>query len=217
MKILLVEDDVKLSKNLKTALQRESYTVDTSLSLKDAFNNFYENEYSLIVLDVNLPDGNGFDFCKQIRDEEFLTPILMLTARDSVNDRVLGLNTGADDYLVKPFSTSELFARIKALMRRSANKSSNILVVKDLKLDLSKKLVTKKEVEVNLSSKEYSLLEYLLLNKEKILSKTDLLNHVWESDIDIETNVVDVYIGYLRKKLGKDYIKTIRGMGYRIS
>lgn len=217
MKILLVEDDVKLSKNLKTALQRESYTVDTSLSLKDAFNNFYENEYSLIVLDVNLPDGNGFDFCKQIRDEEFLTPILMLTARDSVNDRVLGLNTGADDYLVKPFSTSELFARIKALMRRSANKSSNILVVKDLKLDLSKKLVTKKEVEVNLSSKEYSLLEYLLLNKEKILSKTDLLNHVWESDIDIETNVVDVYIGYLRKKLGKDYIKTIRGMGYKIS
>lgn len=217
MKILLVEDDVKLSRNLKIALQRESYTVDTSLSLKDAFNNFYENEYSLIVLDVNLPDGNGFDFCKQIRDEEFLTPILMLTARDSVNDRVLGLNTGADDYLVKPFSTSELFARIKALMRRSANKSSNILVVKDLKLDLSKKLVTKKEVEVSLSSKEYSLLEYLLLNKEKILSKTDLLNHVWESDIDIETNVVDVYIGYLRKKLGKDYIKTIRGMGYKIS
>lgn len=217
MKILLVEDDIKLSKNLKTALQRESYTVDTSLSLKEAFNNFYENEYSLIVLDVNLPDGNGFDFCKQIRDEEFLTPILMLTARDSVNDRVLGLNTGADDYLVKPFSTSELFARIKALIRRSANKSSNILVVKDLKLDLSKKLVTKKEVEVNLSSKEYSLLEYLLLNKEKILSKTDLLNHVWESDVDIETNVVDVYIGYLRKKLGKDYIKTTRGMGYKIS
>lgn len=217
MKILLIEDDAKLSKNLKQALQRENYIVDSALSLKDSFNAFYENDYSLIILDVNLPDGNGFEFCKQIRDEGFLTPILMLTARDSVNDKVLGLNTGADDYLVKPFSTPELFARIKSLIRRSTNSTSNILVIGDLKVDLNKKLVTKKNIEITLSSKEYSLLEYLLLNKEKILSKNDLLSHVWESDIDIETNVVDVYIGYLRKKIGSSYIKTIRGMGYKIS
>ncbi|NCT55433.1 response regulator transcription factor [bacterium] len=217
MKILLVEDDLKLSKNLKTALERESYVVDPALSIKAALAKFYDNEYSIIILDINLPDGNGFEFCTQIREDGFKTPILMLTARDSIDDRVNGLSVGADDYLIKPFSTAELFARLKALIRRTSNNSTNIINSNDFYLDMDKKLVKVKEKEVDLSSKEYALLEYLALNKGKIISKTEILNHVWETDIDIETNVVDVYIGYLRKKIGKEIIKTSRGMGYKIS
>jgi len=217
MKILLVEDDIKLSKNLKTALERESYVVDPALSIKDALDKFYKNEYSLVILDINLPDGSGFDFCTQIREDEFKTPILMLTARDSVEDRVRGLNTGADDYLIKPFNTAELFARLKALIRRISNSTASIIQFNNFYLDIDKKLVKVGGKEIDLSSKEYSLLEYLALNKGKIISKTDILSNVWETGIDIETNVVDVYIGYLRKKLGKGLIKTVRGMGYKIS
>lgn len=216
MKVLLVEDDLKLSKNLKIALERETYVVDTALSLKESFDKYYENEYSIVILDINLPDGSGFDFCSQVREDAFKTPILMLTARDAIEDRVRGLNIGADDYLIKPFNTKELFARVTALLRRVSNTTQNIIEINNLYLNIGNKEVKVSGKDVDLSSKEYSLLEYLAVNKGKILSKTEILSHVWESDIDIETNVVDVYIGYLRKKLGKSLIKTSRGMGYKI-
>ena len=216
MKLLLVEDNKKLSDNLKKSLEKEGYTIKQAFNLEQAFDMFYEEDFSLVILDINLPDGSGFDFCKNLREEEFKTPILMLTARDDIKDKVTGLNIGADDYLTKPFSLEELFARVRSLLRRSSGVTKNIFKIGNLKIDLNKKQVKIKNKEVNLSAKEYQLLQYLALNKGRLVSKYKILENVWGYGVDIETNVVDVYIGYLRKKLGKNYIKTVKGMGYKL-
>lgn len=222
MKILLIEDDVKLLNNLTKALVRESFIVEGAETKEDGLELIFSEDYDVMIIDVNLPDGTGFELAKEVRDAKIKTPILLLTARSAVEDKVKGLNIGADDYMTKPFDFAELVARVKALLRRPTNIDDPILVVDNLSLDPYKRLVKRNGEEIILSNKEYALLEYLLRNREKVISKIELLEHVWGSQIDIETNVVDVYIGYLRKKIDKNFstekplVKTIRGMGYKI-
>lgn len=221
MRLLLVEDDFKLSRNLSKILKRESYNVDAAETKAEAEEAIFSHVYDLIILDINLPDDSGINFCKEVRESSITTPILILTANSSTSDKVEGFNVGADDYLTKPFEISELLVRIKALLRRKTF-DLNILKSDNLTLDPNKRLVKRDNKEIALSNKEYALLEYLLRNKDRINTKSEIINSVWGKDYDLETNVVDVYIGYIRKKIDKNFtdcsplIRTIRGMGYKI-
>ena len=220
MKILVVEDDIKISTFLQKGLNEEKYIVDCCYDGEEAFYLIDANRYDLIILDVMIPYIDGITLCEKIRSIGNQTPIIMLTAKDSIEDKVLGLNTGANDYLAKPFSFEELLARIKVQLR-DGKSLTNILQIADLKLDSDKKSVTRGERTIKLSSKEYMLLEYMLLNKEKIVSE-DMINEVlWDMDDNTASNVISVFIYRLRKKIDKDselkLIHTIRGLGYKIS
>jgi DNA-binding response OmpR family regulator len=223
MRILVVEDDHKIANALKKGLAQESYAVDVSYDGKDGLGNALTIEYDLIVLDRMLPEVGGVEICRILRKKKINTPILMLTAKDKISDRVEGLNCGADDYLVKPFAFEELLARIKALLRRPQELNQNEFVVGDLKLNTLTYEVKRAGKKINLSQKEFALLEYLMRNAGRILSKDSIINHVWDYDADILPNTVEVYIGYLRNKIdkpsknAKHYIKTTRGFGYKIS
>ena len=218
MRILLVEDDQKLAGYLQKGLTEEQYAVDV---YHDGVNGWYwatEVEYDLIILDIMLPGKDGMTVCQELRQKGILTPIIMLTAKDTVEDKIKGLDLGADDYLAKPFSFDELLARIRALLRRSQNYKAQTVQVADLELDPASHTVTRAGQEITLTGKEYALLEYLMRNKGRIVTETNIIDHVWDMQAEPFTNVVSVYIHYLRNKVdkgfGKKLIHTVRTIGY---
>lgn len=220
MKLLVIEDNKKIADNLKKGLELNGYAVDLSYNGEDGYYDALDNNYDLILLDLMLPKMTGEEICKNLRENKIETPIIMLTAKSLVEDKVNGLNLGADDYLSKPFSFDELLARIRALLRRPKNYSSDIILCEELKLDIQNKVLKKNNNVISLSKKEFSLLEYFLRNKNKVLSKDMIIDHVWNFDSDILPNTVEVYIRYLRNKIddnkNSSFIKTVRGFGYKI-
>src|SRR6266568_1060568 len=220
MRILLVEDELKLAHAMKRALELQKYAVDVVNDGKGGLDFAIGEEFSLIILDVMLPGMDGIEICRRIRASGIHTPIMMLTARGQISDKVTGLDVGADDYMVKPFSFEELFARIRALVRRPARTTDPILKIKDLTLDPKTFTVRRGEKVVELSAKEFSLLEYLLRNKNAVLNKDQIIAHVWNYDSDILPSTIEVHIKHLRDKIdiaGQDsLINTIRGRGYTI-
>jgi two-component system OmpR family response regulator len=220
MRVLVVEDEVKMAGLLKRGLEEEGYAVDLAGNGSDAVWLGTENTYDAIVLDLMLPDQDGFEVCRQLRAVGRWAPVLMLTARDAIPDRVAGLDAGADDYLTKPFSFTELFARLRALMRRGARERPAVLRAGDLAVDPASKRVTRAGSPVDLTAKEFALLEYFMRHPGEVLSRSRLIEHVWDFAYEGDSNVVDVYVRYLREKIdrpfGLDSIETIRGTGYRL-
>ena len=220
MRILVVEDELKMAGLLRRGLEEESYAVDVAASGRDAIWAATENPYDAIVLDVMLPDLNGFEVCRQIRAGGRWAPVLMLTARDAVRDRVAGLDSGADYYMTKPFSFSELFARLRALLRRGAHERPAVLRAGGLSLDPAARRVTRDDVAVELTAKEFALLEFFMRRPGEVLTRSRILEHVWDFGFDGDSNVVDVYVRYLREKIDRpfrrDSIETVRGSGYRL-
>ena len=218
--ILVVEDDADIGDVLQRGLQAEGYRVDTVGSGREAITRTREQDYRLIILDLILPDLDGMEVCRTLRHEQSQALILMLTARDGLDDKIQGLRLGADDYLTKPFSFEELCARLQALLRRSHyRETETVLRIGDLTLDQATRGVYRGDREIPLTTREFMLLEYLMANAGKVLSRAQILYDVWKQDFDPQTNVVDVYIRYLRNKLGDDpgsLIRTIRGIGYTI-
>jgi two-component system OmpR family response regulator len=220
MRILIVEDEVKMAGLLKRGLEEEGYAVDVLRTGSDALWAAAENPYDAIVLDVMLPDLDGFEVCRRMRAGGHWAPVLMLTARSAVADRVAGLDAGADDYLIKPFSFTELLARLRALVRRGAGERPAVLRAGDLAFDPASRRVTRGDTTIELTAKELALLEYLMRRPGEVLSRSRIIEHVWDFGYDGDSNVVDVYIRYLREKVdrpfGRDTIETIRGSGYRL-
>lgn len=222
MKILVVEDEHKIANLIKQGLEQEHYIVDVSYEGDSGYDLAISESYDVIILDRLLPGIDGLTICKKLREAENHTPVLMLTAKKQLEDKVEGLNSGADDYLTKPFAFEELLARIKALSRRPKKTLSNILKVADLTLDVNSYEVKREKETISLSSKEFALLEYLMRHANKTLKKDQIISHVWNYDTDILPNTVEVFIGYLRNKIDKPFknkkslIKTVRGFGYKI-
>ena len=220
MRILVVEDDRKVAAFLQKGLREEQYAVDVCRNGEDAAYEAQTHPYDVILLDIMLPGKDGFTICTELRENNVLTPILMLTARDSLEDKVVGLSEGADDYLTKPFSFEELLARIRALLRRSQDYKTGALKAADLELDPLRHTVQRAGKPIMLSGKEYALLEYLLRNKGIIVSQSKIIDHVWDRNYDGTSNLINVYINHLREKIDKDaevkLIKTVRGQGYKI-
>ncbi|MDX8403707.1 MAG: heavy metal response regulator transcription factor [Mariprofundaceae bacterium] len=221
MKILVVEDEERVAQFIQKGLKEEGHAVDVSYDGEDGGFLAEVNDYDLIILDLMLPKKNGLQTCKEIRDHGINTPVLMLTARDSVEDKVRGLDAGADDYLAKPFAFEELLARVRALLRRQSEAKAPILTISDLELDPMTRQVTRSGKSIRLTTKEYALLEYLLRNPKKVLSRTLIGEHVWDMNFDPESNVIDVYVSHLRTKVDKGFepslIHTLRGQGYILS
>lgn len=220
MKILLVEDEHRIANAIKEGLEQESYAVDVEFDGDDGYR-AADDSYDLIILDIMLPSMNGLEVCRKLRDDKIHVPILMLTAKDQDKDVVQGLDNGADDYLSKPFSFEVLLARIRALMRRPKDSLDNVLEIADLTLDTSSKKVKRAGKDIKLSAKEFAILEYMMRNPDKILSKNNIMTHVWDFDSDILPNNVEVFITYLRSKVDKPFknqnlIHTVRGFGYKI-
>lgn len=221
MKLLLVEDEPKIARAIKLGLEQERSTVEVVHDGPGGLSAALGDSYDAIILDRMLPGGiDGLDICAKIREKGVKTPILMLTAKGQIRDRVNGLNAGADDYLVKPFSFEELLARLRAITRRPHETNGAVLEVEDLTLDTVTYDVQRAGKPISLSQTEYSLLEYLMRNKNRVLSKANIINHVWDFDADILPNTVEAYIGYLRTKVDKPFdtplIQTVRGFGYKI-
>lgn len=218
MRFLVVEDQKDLNKIISKRLSAEGYTVDSCFDGVEALDFVGMAEYDGIILDVLMPKLDGFSFLKQIRQDGNMTPVLFLTAKDTVADKVSGLDLGANDYLVKPFSFEELMARIRAMVRKTSGSTSNTYTALDLTLNSSSHQVFRGEKEINLSSKEFALLEFMIRNKNIVLSREKIENNLWNFDYLGGTNAVDVYIRYLRKKIDDDYdtklIHTVRGSGY---
>jgi len=223
MRILVVEDEHKIANSIKRGLEQEGYAVDVAYDGEEGFDMASSENYGVILLDLMLPKMDGMAICKKLREEENHTPILVLTAKGEVSDKVDGLNSGADDYLVKPFAFAELVARIKALARRPKEDLGTVLTVGDLTLDTVDFSVKRDGREISLSKKEFSLLEYLMRHKGKVVSKEQIMQNVWDYESDILPNTVEVFIGYLRTKIDRSspsksaLIQTIRGFGYKIS
>jgi len=220
MRVLVVEDEPKMAGLVKRGLEEEGIAVDVSGRGEDAVWMAGSTEYDVVVLDVMLPGLDGFEVCRRLRADEVWTPVLMLTARDAVEDRVTGLDGGADDYLVKPFSFDELLARLRALARRGSAERPAVLEAGDLRLDPATRRATRGDAEITLSQKEYALLETLMRRPGVALSRLQLLEHAWDDTYENRSNVIDVYIRYLREKIdrpfGTDTIETVRGVGYRL-
>ena len=220
MRVLVVEDQPKMSRLLQRGLRDEGVATDVSTNGEDALWMAGSTPYDAIVLDVMLPGIDGFETCRRLRADEVWAPILMLTARDSIEDRVAGLDGGADDYLAKPFSFSELTARIRALVRRGAVERPTVLQVDDLTLDPAARSVSRGGTEIELSAKEFALLETFMRRPGVVLSRLDLIEHAWDYEYENRSNVVDVYVRYLREKVdrpfGLESIETVRGAGYRL-
>ena len=218
MKLLIIEDEKQVADNLKEGLEQHRFSVDVAYNGKDGYYLAGGYDYDIIILDLMLPDMDGEDLCRKFRNDGNKSFILMLTAKKQLDNIVNGLDCGADDYLTKPFEFSELLARIRALLRRTSKYKSNILKVSDISLDIEKEKVEVNGSETLLTKKEYMILEYLLRNRGQLVGRNQLLEHAWDRNVDIFTNVVDTHIKNLRKKLGKsgNIIKTIYGSGYRI-
>lgn len=222
MRILVIEDEHKIARIVKEGLEEESYAVDICFDGQEGLNSARYEDYDLVVLDRMLPGGmDGAEICKTLRSEGKHMPILLLTARDSVRDRVEGLNNGADDYLIKPFSFEELLARVKALLRRPQESLGEVLSAGDLTLNTVSHEIKRAGKNITLSSKEYALLEYFLRNQNRVLSKEHIINHVWDFDADILPNTVEVFVAYLRNKIDRPFdspalIQTVRGFGYKL-
>lgn len=220
MRILLVEDEIKLANATKRALETQKYAVDVAYNGTDGFDMAIGEEYDLLILDVMLPGIDGIELCKMLRNHGNHTPILILTAKGQVSDKVLGLDVGADDYVVKPFSFEELFARARALIRRPKITNDSVLKIHDLTLDTHSFKIKRAGKVIELSTKEFSLLEYLLRNKNTVLSREQIIAHVWDYDADVLPSTVEVHMKHLRDKIDSSFdtkiIKTIRGRGYTI-
>ena len=220
MKILLAEDEVDLNNVVTRYLKKNGYSVNSVLDGEEALDYLEYSEYDLVILDIMMPKVDGFEVIKKLRDKGNHTSVLMLTARDSADDKVKGLDLGADDYIVKPFDFNELLARIRAVVRRKYGNSSNRLVIGDLILDTSEKSVTRAGKQIELTGKEYEVLEYLMQSKNRILSREQIKEHVWDFDYEGDSNIIDVLIKNIRKKIdiedGKQIIYTKRGLGYVI-
>ena len=220
MRVLVVEDGIKMASLIRRGLREEGFAADVAVKGEDALWMAGATEYDAIVLDVMLPGIDGFETCRRLRSDGVWAPVLMLTARDSVEDRVSGLDTGADDYLTKPFSFAELLARLRALARRGQVGRPTVLRVGDLYLDPAARSVGRGDTEVDLSAKEFALLETFMRNPGRVLDRLQLLEHAWDYDYENRSNVVDVYVRYLREKIdrpfGVESIETVRGAGYRL-
>jgi two-component system OmpR family response regulator len=220
VRVLVVEDEHKMADLLKRGLEREGYAVDIAASGEQAMWAGTELPYDAVVLDAMIPAPDGFEVCRRWRDAGKWMPVLMLTARDAIDDRVRGLDVGADDYLTKPFAFGELYARLRALLRRGMQERPSVLVAGDLTFDPATKVVQRGDTVVSLSAKELALLEYFMRNAGVVLSRADLIDHVWDFAYDGTSNVVDVYVRYLREKLdrpfGRHTFETVRGTGYRL-
>ena len=218
MRLLLVEDEPELNEIIAKRLKKEHYGVDQCFDGEEAWDYIEFTEYDAIILDIMLPKIDGIELMKRIRSQKRETPVIMLTAKDSTEDRVKGLDSGADDYLIKPFAFDELLARIRVLLRRHTGHTSNTMTLADLVLDTDKKTVKRGEKAIILSSKEYAILEYMMHNQGIVLSRDKIEQHIWNYDYVGGSNIVDVYIRYLRVKIDKDaprkLIHTVRGMGY---
>ncbi|MDH5681728.1 MAG: response regulator transcription factor [Spirochaetota bacterium] len=221
MKILVVEDKPELAQILKKGLKDKLFTVDLASSGLEGLQLSELYEYDAVILDVMLPEMDGFTVLTKIRENKNSVPVLMLTARGELEDRLRGLNSGADDYLTKPFLFPELLARLQAIIRRSKGKATAVLEIADLVLNSNNKTVRRKDTDISLSTREYNILEHLVLNRDRIVSRTELMESLYDMDNDLESNVIDVYINYLRKKIDKDcsvkLIHTVRGAGYMLS
>jgi two-component system OmpR family response regulator len=220
MRVLVVEDAVRMATLLRRGLEEEGYAVDVATTGPDAVWQGVETAYDAIVLDVMLPGIDGFEVCSRLRAAERWAPVLMLTARGDVADRVRGLDAGADDYLTKPFSFAELAARLRALVRRGSSRRPPVLVVGDLRMDPATRRVWRGSSELSLSATEFALLHLLMRHPGEVLSRTRILEHVWDFAFDGVSNVVDQYVAYLRRKIdrpfGRDDLETVRGVGYRL-
>lgn len=220
IRILLVEDEKKIAAALKTGMEEQGFYVMTAFDGSTGERFFNNYDFHLVILDINLPDMNGLVLSRTIRQRKKNIPILMLTALGTVEDKIEGFEAGADDYLVKPFAFKELIARVKSLLRRSMNgiAAGNVLRIADLEINLDSKEVTRAGSRISLTAKEFQLLEYLVRNKNRVVSRADIAGKVWDIGFDTGTNVIDVYINFLRKKIDKDYpvklIHTQIGMGY---
>jgi DNA-binding response OmpR family regulator len=222
MRILVVEDEHKIANAIKRGLEQEKYAVDVEYDSDAGLGSALNEPYDMMIIDRMLPGSlEGLDICKKVREAGIHAPILILTAKDQIKDRVMGLDAGADDYLVKPFSFEELLARVRALLRRPHETKSITLEVADLKLDTVNYDVRRGEKQISLSAKEFALLEYMMRNAGRVLNKDMIISHVWDFDSDILPNTVEVYIGYLRNKVDKPFkgpelIHTMRGFGYKL-
>jgi len=222
MKILVIEDEHKIANSIKQGLEQEHYIADVAYDGTSGYNLAISEEYSLIILDLLLPGMDGILICKKLRENNIHVPILMLTAKAQLKDKIEGFSSGADDYLTKPFAFEELLARIKALVKRSKKIIKRELTLSDLSLDPDSFEVKRGNKSISLSAKEFALLEYLMRNSGKIVSKEQIINHVWNYDSDILPNTVEVFIGYLRNKIDRTFsqkkqlIRTVRGFGYKI-
>lgn len=222
MKVLLIEDEYRISASIKKGLEQENFLVDQAFDGEKGFDLASSNSYDVIVLDLMIPKLDGVSVCKNLRAEQIYTPILILTARGELEDKVSALNQGADDYLVKPFAFAELLARVRALTRRPRVQESPILKVEELELNNKTFEVKRFGKSIELSRKEFALLEYLIRHKNRILSKEQIIENVWDYEADILFNTVEVYIGYLRNKIDKPFknkkplIQTVRGFGYKL-
>jgi len=218
MKILVVEDEKKVASFIKRGLEEEKYEVDVTYDGDEGLQKSLDGSYSLIILDVMLPKKDGLSVVKELRARKLLTPVLMLTAKDTVEDIVAGLKSGSDDYLTKPFAFAELLARARALLRRSEQERGAEIRFADLRLDPVTHKVWRKDKEIDLTAKEYSLLEFFMRNPNQVLTRTTIAENVWDYIFDSFTNIIDVYVNYLRKKIDRDadkkLIHTVRGVGY---
>ncbi|MDD5069475.1 MAG: response regulator transcription factor [Candidatus Omnitrophica bacterium] len=218
MRILLVEDEPKIASFISRGLKEANYVVDIVSEGNQALFQAEVNPYDLIILDIMIPGRDGFSVCRLLRAKGIDVPILMLTARDSLIDRISGLDSGADDYLTKPFAFQELLARVRALLRRKRTDKTTTIKLGELELDQLSRSVKRLDKEIKLTSKEYSLLEYLILHSNQVVTRTMISEHVWNEDFDSFTNVIDVYINFLRNKIDKGFSKpmlhTLRGIGY---
>jgi DNA-binding response OmpR family regulator len=220
MRILLIEDNRRLSQSLKLSLEDGGYAVDAAFDGEEGQDLAELTPYDAIILDIMLPKKDGLAVCRDLRDKRINTPILMLTARDTVDDRVRGLDSGADDYLVKPFAINELRARLRALLRRDLPDKTSVIVVDDLQLDTVTHRVTRADLPIELTAKEYALLEYFMRNPDRLITREMAESHVWSYDFEGVSNVIDVYVRRLRRKIDDPFttklIETVRGAGYRL-
>ena len=218
MRILIVEDERHLAKILKKGLEENGFIVDMCHEGEEGLYMAETYPFDAILLDILLPKMDGLSILNRLRAKNIGVPVLMLTAKGELEDRVKGLNTGADDYIVKPFDFQELLARLNAVIRRSSNKASPVISIDDLTINMHLKTVTRSGKEIQLSTKEYSLLEYLVLNSGRVISRTELTEHMYDTDFDLDSNVIDVYVNYLRNKIdkgfGRQLVRTVRGAGY---
>ncbi len=221
MRILVVEDEAGIARFIRQGLSEAGYAVDVASDGEEGLDYALVAPYDLIILDILLPKMDGLRLLRELRDRGVRTPVLLLTALDAVDDRVRGLDSGADDYLVKPFAFPELLARVRALLRRPPLQSNTVLRVGDLEMDLVRREVRRAGRRIDLSPREFSLLEYLMRHPNQVLTRTQIAEHIWNFDFYAESNVVDVYIGYLRRKIDRGFdrplIHTVRGVGYRLS